>query len=85
MTAYQALFYSKEKYTMVSDAWSHAIHLLSYHCYFPAGYKYKGFSIEMEELFEDFKKYGFVFLDEKEKWQFKRELSIEDGIKIIKS
>jgi len=85
MTAYQALFYSKEKYKTISDAWSHAVHLLSYSCYFPAGYKYKGFSVEMEELFEDFKKYGFIFLDEKGKWQFKRDLLIEDGIKIIKS
>lgn len=82
MTAKQALLYSRDKFKTVSDAWSHAIHLISYPCYNPKDYEVKSFSIEMEELFNDYVTYGFLYLNEKENWTFKI-LSIEEALGII--
>lgn len=82
MTAKQALLYSRDKFKTVSDAWSHAIHLISYPCYNPKDYKVKSFSEEMEELFLHYVAYGFLYLNEKENWTFKI-LSIEEALGII--
>ena len=82
MKALQSLTYSKDKFKTVSDAWSHTIHLLSYSCYNPSDYKPRSFYEEMNELFEDYVKYGFLCLNEKGSWIF-NPISIEDGLDII--
>ena len=74
---------------MISDAWSHITFVLSYPRYYPDGYKPKSLDVaknwadEIEELFEEFKKYKFVFKNEKDNWEFEK-LSIEDGLTRIK-
>lgn len=82
MKAKQCLFYAREKFNTVSDAWSHAIHILSYPCYNPSDYKSKSFFEEMQELYEEYCKYGFIYEDEKGNLRFST-TSIEEGLKII--
>lgn len=82
MKAIQSLLYAKDRFKTVSDAWSHTIHLLSYPCYYPNDYESKKWSDEMNELFEDYVKYNFLYQNEKGNWIFNT-ISIEDGLDII--
>ena len=82
MKAIQSLTYSINKFKTVSDAWSHTIHLLSYPCYNPSDYKPKSFFEEMNELFEDYVNYGFLYKNDKGSWIFSP-ISIEEGLDII--
>ena len=94
MKAKDCLLYSKDKFKTTVDAWSHIDLVLSYSRYYPDGYEpkvsikkdradevnvAKNWVLEMEELFEEFKKYGFLFKNEKDNWEFEK-LSIEDGL-----
>lgn len=78
MKAIECLLYSQDKFKTVSDAWSHTIFVLSYPVYYPEGYKPKSLNIaknwadEIEELFEDFKRHGLIFKNEKGNWEFKK-------------
>lgn len=84
MTAKRCLLYAKDKFKTISDAWSHSVFLLSYSCYAPNDYESKDFSVEIEELFKDFQKFGFIYLNDKDNWQFASK-TIEEGLKIIKA
>ncbi len=78
MKAKNCLLYSKDKFKMISNAWSHITFVLSYPRYYPDGYEPKSLDVaknwadEIEELFEEFKKYGWIYLNEKENWEFKK-------------
>lgn len=78
MTARQAFNYSIE-FKNVGDAWSHIVFLLSYPAYTPKDYSSKTFSEEMAELFHEYVKYGFIYINEKGNWVFK-DISIEEAI-----
>ena len=89
MTTKQCLLYAKiAGFKTIADAWSHAVFILSYPKYYPKDYKSKNsnsaknWAIELEELFEDFKKKGFIYLNEKKNWCFK-DLNIEEGLNIV--
>lgn len=85
MKAKDCLLYSKDKFKTTADAWSHIVSSLSFPIYYPEGYEpkdkdiSKNWALETEELFEEFKKYGFLFKNEKDNWEFEK-LSIEDGL-----
>lgn len=81
MTARQAFNYSTE-FKNVGDAWSHIVFLLSYSAYIPKDYSPKTFSEELAELFNEYVKYGFVYINEKGNWVFK-DTSIEEAISEI--
>ena len=77
MTVKQCFSYAKAAgFKTIADAWSHAVFILSYPKYYPQDYKpknsdnAKNWAIELEELFEDFKEKGYVYLNEKENWSF---------------
>lgn len=82
LKAKQCLLYAKDRFKTISDAWSHTIHLLSYPCYNPSDYKPKTYQEEMQELYEEYRKYGFIYEDEKGNLRFST-TSIEEGLKII--
>ena len=88
MKAKECLFYSKDKFKTISDAWSHISFILSYPRYYPDGYEPKSLDVaknwadEIEELFEEFKKYGWIYLNEKENWEFKK-MDIKEGLASI--
>ena len=85
MKAKDCLLYSKGTFKTTADAWSHIVSSLSFPIYYPERYEpkdkdiSKNWTLETEELFEEFKKYGFLFKNERDNWEFEK-LSIEDGL-----
>lgn len=82
MKAKQCLLYAEDRFKTTSDAWSHAIHILSFPRYYPKDYKVSSFLEETQELYEDYRKYDFIYEDEKGNLRFST-TSIEEGLKII--
>lgn len=88
MKAKDCLLYSKNEFKTIADAWSHIVNSLSFPIYYPEGYEpkdkdiSKNWALETEELFEEFKKYDWIYLNDKGNWTFKN-LKIEEALEIV--